>query len=201
LSVAAATPLYQQAGTQIAFWLLFGLFALGEAAMRFRSRFVNTGGTRAERWTLVAVVAGVIGGLLGGLAAAQWQAGQVTVARWPLFITGLVLMAAGVFIRQWSIFTLGRFFTADVRLRPGQTVVERGPYRWVRHPSYSGLVLFFIGMGLALGNYLALAVLAIVPVAGLIPRIHAEERVLLEGLGDPYRQFAASRSRLFPWIW
>ena len=98
MSVAAATPLYQQAGTQFAFWLLFGLFALGEAAMRFRSRFVNTGGTRAERWTLVAVVAGVRGGLLGGLAAAQWQAAQVTAARWPLFITGLVLMAAGVFI-------------------------------------------------------------------------------------------------------
>src|SRR4029077_5162934 len=108
---------------------------------------------------------------------------------------------SGCVHRQWSIFTLGRFFTADVRLRPGQTVVERGPYRWVRHPSYSGLVLFFIGMGLALGNYLALAVLAIVPAAGLIPRIHAEERVLLQGLGDPYRQFAASRSRLFPRIW
>jgi len=201
LSVAAATPLNQQARTQFAFWLLFGLFALGEAAMRFRSRFVNTGGTRAERWTLVAVVAGVIGGLAR-------RTGSGTVAGSTGHSRPLAALhhrtgpdGSGCVHRQWSIFTLGRFFTADVRLRPGQTVVERGPYRWVRHPSYSGLVLFFIGMGLALGNYLALAVLAIVPAAGLIPRIHAEERVLLQGLGDPYRQFAASRSRLFPRIW
>jgi len=122
------------------------LFALGELAMRFRSGFVNRGGTRLESWTLVSVVVGVVGGILGGLASAQWRMAEITVGRWPVFIVGLALMAAGVFVRQWAIFVLGRFFTADVRLRSAQTVVEKGPYRWVRHPAYSGLVLFFTGM-------------------------------------------------------
>jgi protein-S-isoprenylcysteine O-methyltransferase Ste14 len=96
---------------------------------------------------------------------------------------------------------LGAFFTTDVRVRADQTVVERGPYRWVRHPSYTGMIMTFVGIGLALGNWASLAVLVVVPTAGLVLRIRSEERALLEGLGEPYRRFAASRARLFPGLW
>src|SRR5262249_28538633 len=78
---------------------------------------------------------------------------------------------------------------------------RRGPYRWVRHPSYSGLVLFFVLLGLALSNSASLGVLAAVPVAGLLVRIRSEERALLTSLGDDYRRYAARRRRLFPGIW
>jgi phospholipid methyltransferase len=64
-------------------------------------------------------------------------------------------------------------------------VVEDGPYRWVRHPSYTGLILTFVGFGLALGNWAALAVVAVVPTAGLVYRMRVEERALLDGLGEP----------------
>jgi protein-S-isoprenylcysteine O-methyltransferase Ste14 len=97
----------------------------------------------------------------------------------------------------WPIL-LGEFFTIDIRVHPGQPVVERGPYRWVRHPSYTGLVITFVGIGLALGNW---GVLAVVPTAGLVVRIRSEERALLDGLGEPYRRFAASRPRLVPGLW
>jgi protein-S-isoprenylcysteine O-methyltransferase Ste14 len=110
-------------------------------------------------------------------------------------------MAAGIFVRQWAILTLGRFFTVDVRVHSDQTVVERGPYRWVRHPSYSGLLIFFIGLGLALSGWLSVIVLAILPAAGLIIRIQSEERALLTRLGEEYRRYAATRRRLFPGIW
>jgi protein-S-isoprenylcysteine O-methyltransferase Ste14 len=63
------------------------------------------------------------------------------------------------------------------------------------------LILTFLGFGLALGNWAALAVAFLVPTAGLVYRIHFEERALLEGLGEPYRCFAASRPRLFPGVW
>jgi protein-S-isoprenylcysteine O-methyltransferase Ste14 len=139
------TPPYEQSGANMVFWTLFGLFAVGEYAMRFRSRF-NRGGKRAERWSLLVVVAAVVGGILGGLQLAHWHAASIGAARWPLFVVGLALMATGVLVRQWAIFVLGRFFTVDVRVHPNQTVVDRGPYRWVRHPSYSGLVLFFVGL-------------------------------------------------------
>ena len=195
-----AAPPYQQPGANIAFWTLFGLFALGEYAMRVRSR-LNPSGTRAERWSLVIVVIAVIGGLLGGLGLAGWQAMTITVGRWPLFIVGLALMASGIYVRQWAICTLGRFFTADVRVHPQQTVVDRGPYRWVRHPSYSGLIIFFLGLGLALTNWMSLLALVALPTAGLVIRIRSEERALLAGLGEPYRRYAAAHQRLFPGVW
>jgi protein-S-isoprenylcysteine O-methyltransferase Ste14 len=193
-------PPYQQPGANVAFWTLFGLFALGEYAMRFRSRF-NRSGTRTERWSLLVVIAAVIGGMLGGIELANRNVGSIGSARWPLFVIGLVLMAAGVFVRQWAILTLGRFFTPEVRVHPDQTVVERGPYRWVRHPSYSGLLIFFVGLGLALSDWLSAIVLAILPAAGLLVRIRSEERALLAALGEEYRRYAASRRRLFPGIW
>jgi protein-S-isoprenylcysteine O-methyltransferase Ste14 len=193
-------PPYEQSGANVAFWTLFGLFALGEYAMRFRSR-LNRSGTRAERWSLLVVVAAVIGGVLGGIELANRGVGPIVSARWPLFVIGLVLMAAGIFVRQWAIFTLGRFFTVDVRVHPDQTVVERGPYRWVRHPSYSGLLIFFVGLGLALSDWLSVIVLAILPAAGLLVRIRSEERALLAALGENYRRYAATRRRLFPGIW
>jgi protein-S-isoprenylcysteine O-methyltransferase Ste14 len=194
------TPPYEQSGAKIAFWTLLGLFAVGEYAMRFRSRF-NRGGKRAERWSLVVVVAAVVGGMLGGLQLAHWHAASIGAARWPLFVVGLALMATGILVRQWAIFVLGRFFTVDVRVHPNQTVVDRGPYRWVRHPSYSGLVLFFVGVGMAVSNWASLIVLALVPTAGLLVRIHSEERALAAGLGEEYRHYAATRRRLFPGIW
>lgn len=194
------TPPYEQSGANIAFWTVFGLFAVGEYAMRFRSRF-NRGGKRAERWSLLVVVAAVVGGILGGLQLARWHAASIGAARWPLFVVGLALMATGVLVRQWAILVLGRFFTVDVRVHPNQTVVDRGPYRWVRHPSYSALVLFFVGLGLAVSNWASLTILALVPTAGLLVRIHSEERALIAGLGEEYRRYAATRRRLFPGIW
>lgn len=194
------TPPYEQPGANIAFWILLGLFALGECVVRFRSRF-NRSGTRIERWSVLVVVAAVAGGMLGGIELANSNTAAIGSGRWPLFVLGLALMAAGLLVRQWAIFALGRFFTVDVRVHSDQTVVERGPYRWVRHPSYSGLLLFFVGVGLALSNWLSLIVLAVVPAAGLLVRIRSEERALLAALGEEYRRYAATRRRLFPGIW
>ena len=129
------------------------------------------------------------------------RSAAIDVARWPLFGGGVVLMAAGIVIRQWSIAVLGRYFTTDVRIHPGQTVVDTGPYRWVRHPSYTGLLVTLLGIGLALGNWASLAVLLTVPIAGLVVRIRVEERALEQGLGEPYRRFAATRPHLIPGVW
>ena len=121
--------------------------------------------------------------------------------RWPLYVVGLGLMAAALVVRHWAILVLGRFFTVDVRVHSNQTVVERGPYRWVRHPSYSGLIIFFAGVGLALTNWASLTVLALAPTAGLLLRIRSEERALLAALGEDYPRYAATRRRLFPGVW
>ena len=66
------------------------------------------------------------------------------------FYPGVILMLVGIAFRQWSIFVLGRFFSPAVRTQRDQTVVETGPYRYIRHPSYTGALMIFVGLGLAL---------------------------------------------------
>jgi protein-S-isoprenylcysteine O-methyltransferase Ste14 len=121
--------------------------------------------------------------------------------RWPLFAAGLALMLAGIVVRQWAVAMLGRSFTVVVRVREGQEVIDTGPYRWVRHPSYTGMLMTFTGYGLALGNWISILLAVLAPLAGIVVRIHFEEQALLEGLGEPYRRFAEGRKRLVPGVW
>jgi protein-S-isoprenylcysteine O-methyltransferase Ste14 len=195
-----ATSPYHRPGANIVFWGLVALFMLGEYVVRFRSH-VNRSGTRSERWSLLVVFVTVSGGLAGAFVLAQRHVATISTGRWPLFVLGLALMATGLVIRHWAILTLGPLFTIDVRVHPEHTVVESGPYRWVRHPSYTGMIVFFVGLGLAASDWASLATLALLPTVGLVVRIRAEERALLDGLGEPYRRFAATRRRLFPGVW
>jgi protein-S-isoprenylcysteine O-methyltransferase Ste14 len=190
-----------QPGARIAFDLVVGAFVLSELRVRVRSGR-NPHGSQFDRSSLFVVQATVIVGVGGAVFVTRRLPGAaVAGARWPLFVAGLVLMCAGIALRQWAVTTLGRFFTIDVRVEAGQTVVEDGPYRWVRHPAYTGLILVFLGFGLALGNWAAIAIAFFVPIAGLVYRIRFEERALLEGLGEPYRRFTERRKRLVPGVW
>jgi protein-S-isoprenylcysteine O-methyltransferase len=113
---------------------------------------------------------------------------------------GLTLAAAGVALRTWAIATLGRSFRRTVVVDAGQSVIAAGPYRTVRHPSYTGILLAFAGFALALDNLLA-AGLVIVPTAAVyVRRIRVEEAELLRSLPG-YTQFAAGRNRLIPRVW
>lgn len=192
---------FDHPGARIVFDVVLGAFVLSELLIRVRSER-NRDGSRVDRTSVLVVQATAIGGVGGAVLLARRLPGAALAgARWPLFVAGIVLMCAGIALRQWAVATLGRFFTIDVRVQPSQTVVDRGPYRWVRHPAYTGLILTFLGFGLALGNWAALAVAFLVPTAGLVYRINIEERALLDGLGELYRRFAASRPRLFPEVW
>ena len=185
---------------RIAVNVALGVWVVSEWSIRLRSHR-NRQGARLDRNSRMIVVASALAGVGGGIALARaLPEAAMPDARW-LLVAGLVLMGAGIAFRQWAVAVLGRFFTVDVRVHPGQTVVERGPYRWLRHPSYTGLIATFLGLGLALDNWAALAVLAVLPTACLVYRIHFEERALLDGLGEPYRRVAASRPRLFPRVW
>jgi protein-S-isoprenylcysteine O-methyltransferase Ste14 len=196
-----ASPPSTDTGAQIAFYVTVGVFVVLEQRTRVKS-LLNRHGSRSDHGSLLVVIASVAAGVVGAFVLAGDVPGAaIAPGAWGVFVLGITLMWAGIAIRQWAIILLGRFFTVDVRVQSGQTVIDRGPYRWVRHPSYSGLVITFVGMGLALVNWLSLAVLVVVPTGGLIVRIHVEERTLLDALGEPYRRFAAERKRLFPGLW
>jgi protein-S-isoprenylcysteine O-methyltransferase Ste14 len=191
---------FTEPDARIAFNVTVGLWMLSEFRIRIRSR-LNRAGARMDRGSILVVIATLVAGVGGAFALAGGGPDAIAGARSGVFVAGLVLMVAGIALRQWAVAVLGRFFTIEVRVQPRQTVVERGPYRWVRHPSYTGMIVTFLGLGLALGSWASLALLAVLPTAGLVYRIHFEERALLDALGEPYRRFAASRPRLFPGLW
>jgi protein-S-isoprenylcysteine O-methyltransferase len=117
------------------------------------------------------------------------------------FRVGLLLMLAGQLLRWWSIATLGRFFTINVAIRTGHRLVESGPYRYVRHPSYSAILLFHIGAGLCFGNVLSFLVLLMPVVAAIGNRIRVEEKVLCAALGLTYREYMDRTRRLIPGLY
>ena len=142
---------------------------------------------------VAAVIAAEALGRRGGL---PWPGGEV----WPV-VAGIALIAAGLALRIWSIATLGRFFQYQIQVQSGHRVVTGGPYRYVRHPSYTGIALVLAGIALACDDVWSLAAVAVLGGAGLWVRIRAEERQLTEALGADYERFAAGRKRLVPGVW
>jgi len=192
---------FDQPVPSIVFGVALVVFALGEVVIR-----IVTNRNRAKgvtEWTsLVVVIAGFGLGIAGAILIAlhlTWAA--IPVGRLVLFMVGIALMVLGLALRAWSVIVLGRNFTVHVQVREQQPVVDTGPYRVLRHPSYTALLLVCLGIGLALGNWLALLVVVVLPTAAILIRIRVEERALLAGIGEPYRRFMMTRKRLIPWVW
>lgn len=143
--------------------------------------------------------------LFAGIAAAFFCLGAVPRAAMPvpgaLFWAGIATMLAGVAFRWYAIRVLGRFFTRDVATHEGQVVVEKGPYRLIRHPSYTGNLLVVAGIGLALANWASLAVVLAFALAGHAYRVRVEEQALCAALGDAYRDYMKRTRRFIPWVW
>jgi protein-S-isoprenylcysteine O-methyltransferase Ste14 len=122
-------------------------------------------------------------------------------AHWKIsFDAGIVLWLSGAFFRFYSMLTLGRFFTYDVAISTGQNLVERGPYRWLRHPSYLGSLVAYIGFGMTLTNWLAIFLPALCLGVAFAYRIRVEEAALLQGLGPPYQEYMLRTWRLIPFV-
>jgi protein-S-isoprenylcysteine O-methyltransferase Ste14 len=116
------------------------------------------------------------------------------------FYLGIGLMIAGILLRQWSIAVLGRYFSRTVGVQEGQAVVDRGPYRLVRHPAYTGSLLTMVGLGFVLQSWGAVLVLIAFFGAAFGYRIHVEEAVLTSKLGDKYVAYARKTKRLIPYV-
>jgi protein-S-isoprenylcysteine O-methyltransferase Ste14 len=183
----------------VALQLTLAGWAVLELGLRVRERLQGRGSAARDRATraLIAVTLGI------AVAVAAVTASRATAPpiAGPYRAAGLIVMWLGLAIRVWAIAALGRAFRTTVEVDPGQAVVSTGPYRWVRHPSYSGLLLIVTGSGLAAGNWLALAICAVLPLPALLRRIHVEEAELTRVLGDRYRAYQAETKRLIPGLW
>ena len=145
----------------------------------------------------------VIGSLVG-LALAFGLAGagaRLPGPAWLPVAAGLAVLAAGTALRYWSVHTLGRFFTVTVGVAEGQRVVDTGPYAWLRHPSYTGMLLAYLGVGIALDSWLSAAAAVVPATLAVLNRIAHEETMLREQLAPAYEGYQRRTKRLVPGVW
>lgn len=114
---------------------------------------------------------------------------------------GLALLLAGLALRWTAILTLRGAFTVDVAIARDQHLVERGPYRRVRHPAYTGNLLAFLGMALLFADWVAALTLVLPITAAFLYRIRVEERALRAAFGDEYGRYARRTWRLVPFLY
>jgi protein-S-isoprenylcysteine O-methyltransferase len=150
----------------------------------------------------VAVLLACIGaGFLAATRLARLDFGALPGPITAQLGAGLVVMWAGLALRAWSIQHLGGLFRAVVVIQPDHRLVTNGPYRFLRHPSYTGALMAALGFGVALGHWTSLLALLMGWGVGIAYRVRVEEAAMQDAFGPAYAEYAARTRRLIPLVY
>jgi protein-S-isoprenylcysteine O-methyltransferase len=198
--VALMKPLVVHGGTAgTVFWLCAAGWGVFELTLALRTR---GGDAEDGDRSFVPLTLSILAGIGLGVLAAR-RGGDLALPGpgwWPV-VVGLAVFAAGLALRAWAVHELGRFFKFTVVVQTNHRVVDTGPYRLIRHPSYTGLLMAALGLGISLGTWLSIPLCLAPPLIGFSLRLTREERVLADELGEPYRSYMRRTQRLVPGIW
>ena len=195
------TPLYLTNGVAAGlYWMTIIAWVVSEFVIGVRHIPGSRGDLGQDRLSGPVLIGGVVLAVaLGARVASRVPGTPIMSGRPVVFALGVVLALAGIAFRQYAVAALGRFFTTRVMTQPGQTVVETGPYRYIRHPSYSGMLLTVLGVLLCSTDWLSLACF-VLALPGMAYRIKVEEGALIQALGEPYRDYMRRTPRLVPFL-
>ena len=182
------------------FWATFALWQGTELVLNTKRRSASPVG-RSDRGSFRLLFLNLWMAIALDFACALLlpNAAMASAAR-TLFVVGICCVLAGTALRWYAVVTLGRYFTVEVVTQASQPVVDVGPYRYIRHPAYAGLLLALIGLALALGNWAGLLVMLLLPGGAFGYRIAVEESALLSTLGEPYARYRRRTWRLIPYL-
>jgi protein-S-isoprenylcysteine O-methyltransferase Ste14 len=186
---------------QRVFQILYWAWIVTEVMVLLITRTRRGGGNVQDRGSLAVLWVTIFSSIsLGMWAGAAFSPARFHAGPWlPYVCVGL--LALGLAVRWTAIYTLGRAFSANVAIHATQTLSRSGVFRYMRHPSYTGMVLIFVGMGLSTRNWLGLALIVVPPVAALLYRIHVEEAALTGAFGEQYVEYSRMTKRLIPGIY
>jgi protein-S-isoprenylcysteine O-methyltransferase len=181
--------------------LLGAIYAISETIIGRTRRASKANFTLKDRQSLLLLTT-VIWISVGFAALAAYF---LPAARMPgayrIYPIACALFAAGLLFRWYAIWILGRFFTVNVAIATDHRLVETGPYRYLRHPSYTGALLAFFALGLAMGNLVSLAFMSIPVFLVFRRRMQIEEEALLEAFGETYHAYMQRTKRLVPLVY
>jgi protein-S-isoprenylcysteine O-methyltransferase len=179
------------------FWSLAVAWRLLEAwhALRMRRAGATGFDDPTGRWITFATW---LGPGLGIVLAALGVPPRIPLSGSAAYGVALVLLIAGAMLRAWSIAALGAHFTRKLTPVGATALITAGPYRYVRHPSYTGALLGLIAVGLALGTFLALLCAAVPYAVALRWRIAREEAILRERFSDEFEAYRGTTGSLIP---
>ncbi|MCE1198795.1 MAG: isoprenylcysteine carboxylmethyltransferase family protein [Marinilabiliales bacterium] len=178
------------------FSYLYAFFEFGLSRMGKKSRTLEKSGDQGSFWILILSI--VLGYTLA-FTVGRTHLGRV--APWNLYFgIGILLVLCGLYLRIRAVRTLRQQFTYRVSSVSGQQLIEKGPYRVIRHPGYLGQLMIFLGIATALSNWLSVLGMMVPVFAGFLYRIHVEERFLLREMGDRYRDYSRRTKKLIPYL-
>lgn len=192
----------QQSLTLSNLWtLLYVVWIVSEVLIAVATRTRHTTGQVRDRGSqlLLWIV------IVSSITACEWlrRTSLVDKLHFPDWLkqSGVLVILLGLAIRFTAIVHLGKSFSANVAIRDSQNVHRSGLYRFVRHPSYLGLLLVFLAIGLHSGNWLSLALAFLPTTATLLYRIHIEEAALHDAFGEEYAEYSRETKRLLPGVY
>jgi protein-S-isoprenylcysteine O-methyltransferase Ste14 len=180
------------------FWAVMLIAYAPEFALIARSRPAQ--GQNADRGSMTVIVIANWIGMLGAFLVAGIQAFVITRGQKAWFVTGLGFLMCGSLLRRHCWRMLGKHFTGDVRASAEQPVIQQGAYRWVRHPSYTGGMLMYLGTGIALTNWLSAAIIVLTGATAYGYRVQVEEQALRANLGGRYEEYMRRTKRFIPFV-
>ena len=178
-----------------ALWLAWGLYWVVSA---------RGGKTVRRRESWVSRAAHLVPLMIAGLLVAVPSLPGWLGARWlpdtgGAYLTGVGLVAFGLGFSVWARVVLGGNWSATVTLKRGHEIVRAGPYTWIRHPIYTGLLLAFAGCGVARGEWRGILAVLIAG-AALWRKLRLEERWLTEEFGTRYTDYRRETWALIPFV-
>jgi protein-S-isoprenylcysteine O-methyltransferase Ste14 len=176
------------------FWIAseMGIFLLSG-----RSDKKDRQATVYDNMSIYGVIAANVTSCLIALLGAQYL--QI---RLPSVVAtaGIILLYCGITLRAYSVWTLRKYFTVSVEIKTGHKIIRKGPYRYVRHPSYSGSILSLIGMQIGLRSPVGFAISLVLAFFAYTYRIHVEEEAMTDSFGIEYDNYKKITKRIIPFI-
>ena len=181
--------------------ILYWSWLLTEILVLVVTRTRRGGGDVQDRGSLVVLWVVIFSAMfLGSWLGATYAPAAFHVGHWFRFLC-LGLLALGLVIRWTAIYTLGKAFSANVAIHSTQRLNQSGLFRLMRHPSYTGMMLIFLAVGLDTKNWVGLGIIVLLPAAALLYRIHVEEAALTGAFGAEYVEYSRTTKRLIPGIY